>query len=65
MHNSIRSSQRREKLLNRGWLEKNTADVKRRSKLEFLIPEEKIEFIKEYENETLKRSFSFVEIIYT
>jgi hypothetical protein len=48
MHNSNRNYQRRAKLLDRGWLDKNTIDAQRRSRLEFLIPDEKVEYIKEY-----------------
>jgi hypothetical protein len=48
MHNSNRSYIRKSKLERRGWIENGVIDAIRRVKLESLIPDEKIEYIEEY-----------------
>jgi hypothetical protein len=48
MHNSNRSYIRKSKLERRGWVENGAIDAIRRVKLESLIPDERIEYIEEY-----------------
>lgn len=48
MHNSNRSNIRKHKLESRGWVENGSIDSIRRVKLELLVPDEQVEFIREY-----------------
>lgn len=54
MHSPDRSLIRKEKLISRGWTESDSPESHRKLRLEMIVPEEQIYFIREYQGDLFK-----------